>query len=54
MTKKHCSNCIGKKEKSVNSEDLPPKCIYNGKYSDFIYKYFINLFFQNVVPNIYW
>ena len=45
VTKKYCTNCIGKKEKCVDCKDLPSKCIIDGNYSLSINEYFTNLLF---------
>lgn len=42
-----------KNRKYVNCEDLLFKCISDGKYSNFINEYFVNLLSYNNEPNIY-
>lgn len=43
IIKKYYINCIKKNGKYIDYENLSPKYINNGKYFDFINKYFTNL-----------
>ena len=53
MIKKYYIYHIKKKEKYINYKNLLPKYINNSNYLLSIIKYFINLLFWKVIPNIY-